>query len=639
MNLDCLLKAAQKNTSNPIQKRCSLEIGPAKKLSKSKVDPNAIRALLERKEKERREERDTLISKAIASTKRDDIHYKDHKGLRKQEQGWSDKCKRQWLKVQRERREFINQMHRAADERDKHKRPLDKEKVMLSVKSKEEQARERKKRKRKYEIFEGSMDTSRRNKIRLSVVPGGAGPRVSDISELMKIAQNNAESGSFGADCNLPFDLSSLNKNNSDEEPRLMTNAEKRRIAEEEAIMRKAASSGNIPRIPKIASAAANGNGSGKPINGIGRIPKKGEQINSSTNGAIKSNSYREHQPFSSASKSSSRSERSRSERDLHKDSKSGGHRDRERSSSSSHKSKDSRERMDKDRHKDVQRKEFRDHKETKDRHRDHGKESKEKCSSQKSSNINSKLLENGHSRQHLNGSVATSKNSQSRDTDRLAASTEQSSKKLSQLQVLSTGGRVAASLTGNNNQSMPAADRERLRAETARKLEQLQKERMMAEEEERKKRLAAKKLRQAEEALLKKRLRELQNSGAMDSDYEDDEYDYEDEDLDAYEDDFIDDAPIDDPYAKNYSKDIAKIFKYDKRKYQDMDDDDIEESTFSRCMAEEARSSRIGRQEDLEDMRREQEEELRKSKSKSRKLEELAQKLKQKKKLTLCPV
>lgn len=65
-------------------------------------------------------------------------------------------------------------------------------------------------------------------------------------------------------------------------------------------------------------------------------------------------------------------------------------------------------------------------------------------------------------------------------------------------------------------------------------------------------------------------------------------QYDYEDEDLDAYEDDFIDDAPIDDPYAKNYSKDIAKIFKYDKRKYQDMDDDDIEESTFSRCMAEE---------------------------------------------------
>lgn len=63
---------------------------------------------------------------------------------------------------------------------------------------------------------------------------------------------------------------------------------------------------------------------------------------------------------------------------------------------------------------------------------------------------------------------------------------------------------------------------------------------------------------------------------------------DYEDEDLDEYEDDFIDDAPIDDPYAKNYSKDIAKIFKYDKRKYMDMDHDDIEESSFSRCMAEE---------------------------------------------------
>lgn len=110
------------------------------------------------------------------------------------------------------------------------------------------------------------------------------------------------------------------------------------------------------------------------------------------------------------------------------------------------------------------------------------------------------------------------------------------------------------------------------------------------------------------------------------------------DEDLDAYEDDFIDDGDIDDPYAKRYSKDIAKIFKYDKRKYIGIDDDDIEESSFSRCMAEEARSARLGRQEDLEDMRRE-EEELRRKDAKSRKLEELSKKLKEKKKLTLCPV
>lgn len=112
---------------------------------------------------------------------------------------------------------------------------------------------------------------------------------------------------------------------------------------------------------------------------------------------------------------------------------------------------------------------------------------------------------------------------------------------------------------------------------------------------------------------------------------------DYE-EDLDAYEDDFIDDGEIDDPYAKRYSKDIAKIFKYDKRKYAHLDDEDIEESSFSRCMAEEARSARLGRQEDLEDMRRE-EEELRAKDMKARKLEELSKKLKQKKKLTLCPV
>ena len=97
--------------------------------------------------------------------------------------------------------------------------------------------------------------------------------------------------------------------------------------------------------------------------------------------------------------------------------------------------------------------------------------------------------------------------------------------------------------------------------------------------------RLQAKKARLAQEQHLKKKLQALQRGSVkMESD-EEDEYE---EDLDEYEDDFIDDGPIDDPYANGYSQHIKEIFKYDKSKFKDVEDDDIEESSFTRCMAEE---------------------------------------------------
>ena len=54
----------------------------------------------------------------------------------------------------------------------------------------------------------------------------------------------------------------------------------------------------------------------------------------------------------------------------------------------------------------------------------------------------------------------------------------------------------------------------------------------------------------------------------------------------------------------------------YDKRKYRDegeFDDRMMENNKFSSIMMEEARSARIGRMEDLEDIRREEEEKKRK--------------------------
>merc|ERR1719209_1279421 len=88
-------------------------------------------------------------------------------------------------------------------------------------------------------------------------------------------------------------------------------------------------------------------------------------------------------------------------------------------------------------------------------------------------------------------------------------------------------------------------------------------------------------------------------------------------EEYDSELDDFIDDSD-----AKiDVSKEIRSIFGYDKRKYRDEDFDDrsMENNKFSSIMMEEARNARIGRQEDLEDIRREEEENKRKMMKKFR--------------------
>ncbi|CAG7721107.1 unnamed protein product [Allacma fusca] len=74
---------------------------------------------------------------------------------------------------------------------------------------------------------------------------------------------------------------------------------------------------------------------------------------------------------------------------------------------------------------------------------------------------------------------------------------------------------------------------------------------------------------------------------------------------IDSDEDDSEMDDFIDDDEAEiDYSSEIRSIFGYDKRRYVDMDDDDIEESSVTQQWKEEARSAKIGREEDLEDMR-----------------------------------
>ncbi|KAK7099263.1 hypothetical protein V1264_003430 [Littorina saxatilis] len=81
-----------------------------------------------------------------------------------------------------------------------------------------------------------------------------------------------------------------------------------------------------------------------------------------------------------------------------------------------------------------------------------------------------------------------------------------------------------------------------------------------------------------------------------------------EEEDSDEEMDDFIDDDGEDD--MATVSGTIQQLFGYDKRRYRDEDDDDRNmEVGFSQLMKEEARSARLGRQEDLEDIRREEEE------------------------------
>ena len=71
--------------------------------------------------------------------------------------------------------------------------------------------------------------------------------------------------------------------------------------------------------------------------------------------------------------------------------------------------------------------------------------------------------------------------------------------------------------------------------------------------------------------------------------------------------DDFIDDSD-----AKiDVSAEIQKMFGYNRHKYRDEDFDDrsMENNSFASQMKEEARSAKLGRMEDLEDMRREEEE------------------------------
>ncbi|WAR02890.1 SPT2-like protein [Mya arenaria] len=93
------------------------------------------------------------------------------------------------------------------------------------------------------------------------------------------------------------------------------------------------------------------------------------------------------------------------------------------------------------------------------------------------------------------------------------------------------------------------------------------------------------------------------------DEDYEDDEYDEDD--------DFIDDGDAN----EDVSKHIRDIFGYDKSKYRHIDEEDDAdmEANFTTIMKEEARSAKLGRLEDLEDIRREEEELKRKKAKKMR--------------------
>ncbi|XP_071542189.1 protein SPT2 homolog [Panulirus ornatus] len=78
-------------------------------------------------------------------------------------------------------------------------------------------------------------------------------------------------------------------------------------------------------------------------------------------------------------------------------------------------------------------------------------------------------------------------------------------------------------------------------------------------------------------------------------------------EEYDSEMDDFIDDGEEE----MDFSSEIRRMFGYDKRKYQDVDDDDCNdmEASYSQMEKEEKISAKIGLKEDLEDMRREEEE------------------------------
>lgn len=68
--------------------------------------------------------------------------------------------------------------------------------------------------------------------------------------------------------------------------------------------------------------------------------------------------------------------------------------------------------------------------------------------------------------------------------------------------------------------------------------------------------------------------------------------------------------------YAKNYSSIISNLFGYDRNKYAGNDEDELSdmEADYSTVMAEEARSSRLGKQEDLEEELKEIERKKRKA-------------------------
>lgn len=82
---------------------------------------------------------------------------------------------------------------------------------------------------------------------------------------------------------------------------------------------------------------------------------------------------------------------------------------------------------------------------------------------------------------------------------------------------------------------------------------------------------------------------------------------DEEDEDYDSEMDDFIEDEG---ESQEEISKHIREIFGYDRKKYKDESDYALRymESSWREQQKEEAKSLRLGMQEDLEEMRREEE-------------------------------
>ena len=75
---------------------------------------------------------------------------------------------------------------------------------------------------------------------------------------------------------------------------------------------------------------------------------------------------------------------------------------------------------------------------------------------------------------------------------------------------------------------------------------------------------------------------------------------------------DFIDDSEAPDAANKELSETLREVFGYDKSKYKDdrFDNTRDMEASFRDIMKEEARTSRLGRLEDLEDLKREMKEE-----------------------------